>query len=421
MYPMKTAISFILALSIASFTSARLPADEEVNPQEAFINMIQKDTFKYFWEEADPDTGLVADNSTGGAPCSIAATGFGLTAICIGHSRGWITYDEAYDRVFKTLKTFKNTLESEHGFYYHFVDMKTGKRAWDSELSSIDSALFFAGALFAGQYFKGTELERLANSLYYEADWHWMTNGTSLICMGWSPEKGFLGSYWDWYNEGVIAYVLAIGSPTYPISPDCWKAWRKPVGEYGGYKVVYSFFGSLFTYQFAHAWVDFRNIDDNGINYWDNSVNAVLANRQFCIDNARSHKGYGEDGWGLTAGEGPLGYKGYGAKPADRTVEDGTINPYGMVASMPLVPGQSIKSVKKTYDRYGKSVYGKYGFKAGYNLDKRWWCDSYTGIDQGITVLMIENYRTGMVWDYFMRNQCVKDWIELCGFKVKAP
>jgi hypothetical protein len=293
---MKTAISFILALSIVSYPAAWSFAEKDVSLQEEFIDKVQKDTFRYFWEQADPNTGLIADNVSPGAPCSIAATGFGLAAICIGHSRGWVTYDEAYDRIFKTLRTFKNTLKSEHGFYYHFVDMKTGMRVWNSELSSIDSALFFAGALFAGQYFKGTELERLANSLYYEADWQWMMNGTSLLCMGWNPEKGFLGAYWDWYNEGLIAYILAIGSPTYPISPESWKAWRKPVAEYGGYKVVYSFFGSLFTYQFAHSWVDFRNIDGNGINYWQNSVNAIYANRQFCIDNAKLHKGYGEDG-----------------------------------------------------------------------------------------------------------------------------
>ncbi|MFA5163992.1 MAG: glucoamylase family protein [Candidatus Omnitrophota bacterium] len=418
---MKTIVALVLVLSVVSYPAACLYAGNGGTAQDEFVDKIEKDTFRYFWENADPDTGLIADNASAGAPCSIAATGFGLAVICIGHSRGWITYDEAYNRVFRTLKTFRNTLKNEHGFYYHFVDMKTGRRVWKSELSSIDSAIFFAGALFAAQYFKGTELERLANSLYLRADWKWMTNGTSLLCMGWTPENGFLGSYWDWYNEGLIAYILAIGSPTYPIPAECWKAWRKPVGEYGGYKVVYSFFGSLFTYQFAHAWVDFRNIEDNGINYWQNSINAVHANRKFCIDNARSHKGYGEDGWGLTAGDGPGGYKGYGAMPAEKLIQDGTINPYGMAASMPFVPELSLKSLKKIYDRHGSSVYGEYGFKAGYNIDKNWFSSNYIGIDQGVTVLMIENYRTGMVWENFMRNQCVKSWMELCGFTVKAP
>ncbi len=420
---MKTTVSLVLALSVVFSPACGVFAagGKAADPDEAFIDKVEKDTFRYFWDMADPDTGLIADNSSSGAPCSIAATGFGLAALCIAHSRGWITYDEAYGRVFKILKTFKNTLKSEHGFYYHFVDMKTGKRAWNSELSSIDSAIFFSGALFAAQYFKGTEVERLAGHLYSRADWPWMMNGGKLLCMGWTPEKGFLGAYWDWYNEGLIAYILAIGSPTYPVPVESWKAWRKPVGEYGGYKVVYSYFGSLFTYQFSQAWVDFRNINDNGINYWDNSVNAIKANRKFCLDNASSHKGYGEDGWGLTAGDGPGGYKGYGARPAEHIVQDGTINPYGMAASMPFCPDISKRSLKSLYGKYGDRIYGQYGFKAGFNLDKRWWSNSYIGIDQGITVLMIENHRTGMVWDYFMRNSCVRSWMESCGFKVEVP
>ena len=403
-----------MALAAALFAAGPACAKDD----DAFLDKIEHDTFLYFWEKADPETGLIADNADGDAPCSIAATGFGFAAVCIGHSRGWVTYDEAYNRVFRTLKSFKNLLKSEHGFYYHFVDMKTGQRVWKCELSSIDTAIFLAGAVFAAQYFKGTEAERLATYLYYRTDWQWMTNGRNMLCMGWSPESGFMNAYWDWYNEGMLAYILAIGSPTYPVSPECWKSWRRPKGEYGGYKVVYSFFGSLFTYQFGHSWVDFRKIDDNGLNYWDNSVNAVMANRKFCIDNAQTHKGYGENGWGLTAGEGPDGYKGYGAKPAEHLVQDGTINPYGMVASIPLVPDIALKSVKSIYDKYGGSVYGKYGFKAGYNLDKRWFSDNYIGIDEGVTILMLENYRTGMAWDLFMRTQCVKTWLESCGLKI---
>ena len=392
-----------------------LPADDE-----KFLDKVEHDTFLYFWENADPETGLVADTSQPGAPSSIAATGFGLTAICIGQSRGWITYDDAYKRTFRTLKTFKNKLKSEHGFYYHFVNMKTGQRMWDSEVSSIDTALFLAGALFAAQYFKGTEVERIVHYLYNRTDWQWMMNGKKIMCMGWNPEKGFLDAYWDWYNEGLIAYVLAIGSPTHPIPPESWYNWRRAKGEYGGHKVVYSFFGSVFTYQFAHAWIDFRNIYEGDLNYWQNSINAAQASKQFCINNSHKYTGYGETGWGLTAGDGPDGYKGYGALPAEVLVQDGTVNPYGMVASMPLVPDIALRSIKGLYEKYGDKVYGRYGFKAGFNVNRNWWSDICIGIDQGVSVLMIEDYRTGMVWDYFMRNNCVKAWIQLCKLRNKG-
>ncbi|MDD5073250.1 MAG: glucoamylase family protein [Candidatus Omnitrophica bacterium] len=414
-------VSAVLACAVFAST-AFIPASwatGEARPalskaDEEFLDKVEHDTFLYFWEKADPETGLIADNSQPGAPSSIAATGFGLAAICIGQSRGWITYDEAYKRAFRTLRTFKNTLKSERGFYYHFVDMKTGRRVWNSEVSSIDTALFLAGALLAAQYFKGTELERLATYLYYRTDWQWMMNQKQLMSMGWDPKKGFLSAYWDWYNEGLIAYILAIGSPTYPIPPETWKKWRRPRGEYGGHRIIYSYFGSLFTYQFAQAWVDFRNIDEEGFSYWQNSIDAALANRKFCIDNSKKYKGYGENGWGLTAGDGPGGYKGYGALPADNITHDGTINPYGMVASIPLIPDTAIKSVRALYNKYGDKVYGRYGFKAGFNLDKNWWSGNYIGIDQGVSVLMIEDYRTGLVWDYFMRNGCIKSWMELC-------
>ncbi len=415
----KKASIFLLILNLISFIASPLSVAQPFNPpnisksDDEFLDKIERDTFRYFWEKADPKTGLIADSSISGSPCSIAAVGFGLTAICIAQSRGWVTYKEAYVRVFKTLKTFKNLLKNEHGFYYHYVDMRTGKRAWSSEVSSIDTALFLAGALFAAQYFKGTQIERIAKYLYERVNWKWMMNDTDLICMGWNPKEGFLDVYWDWYSEGIIIYALAVGSPTYPVPADSWFKWRRPKGEYAGYKVVYSFFGSLFTYQFAHSWIDFRNLYEGDLNYWQNSINAAMANRQFCIDNSSQYKGYAEDSWGLTAGDGPDGYKGYGAKPAENLSHDGTINPYGMVASIPLVPDLAIKSLKAIYEKYGDKVYGEYGFKAGFNVDKIWWSKNYIGIDEGVSILMIENYRTGMVWEYFMRSPYVKAWINL--------
>ena len=415
--PTCAAIVIALAVSLTPPSpSAAQPSPAgtgQVPDDEQFLDAVEHRSFRFFWEQASQKTGLIADSTLPGSPSSIAAVGFGLAAICIAHSRGWVGYEEAYGRVAKTLQTFKR-LKHQRGFYYHFLDMETGQRAWNSEVSSIDTALFLAGALFAGEYFRGTEVEQLANELYERVDWAWMMNGTKLLCMGWNPERGFLESYWDWYSEGILVYALAIGSPTHPVPPEAWLAWRRLKGSYGGYDVIYSYFGSLFTYQFAQAWIDFRDLHDGQLNYWKNSVSAALANRHFCIDHADQYKGYGEDGWGLTAGAGPDGYKGHGARPAASVFHDGTVNPYGMVAAIPLVPYVAIPSLHTLYETYGEKVYGTYGFKTGFNVDRDWWGRHHIGIEQGVSVLMIENYRTGMVWDYFMRHPSIQRWVRLC-------
>ena len=403
--------SFLLGSAHAQPPPAASPS---LSVDDPFLERVEQDSFRYFWETADPTTGLIPDSDRPGSPSSIAAVGFGLTAICIADSRHWVTHDEAYQRVVKILNTAATRLKREHGFFYHFVEMDTGARAWDSEVSSIDTALFLAGALMAAEYFHGTEVERLAHQLYEDVDWAWMMNGGLLMRMGWRPESGFLDNQWDWYSEGMLAYALAIGSLTHPIAPKTWWYWKRPTGTYGGYRVVYSYFGSLFTYQFAQAWIDFRHVPDGDLNYWDNSINAALANRHFCMDHAGEHATYGEDHWGLTAGDGPTGYKSYGALPAETAMHDGTINPYGMVAAVPLVPYLAIPSIKTLYAAYGEKIYGAYGFRAGFNLERNWWSRNYLGIDQGVSVLMLENYRTGMVWDVFMRSPYIAAWKQRC-------
>lgn len=402
----------ILAAGLVIAAAGPVRAD---TTDDAFLEQVERDSFQYFWDTAHPDTGLIPDSDRPGSPSSIAAVGFGLTAVCIADSRGWVSREDAYARVLATLKTAARRLDHQRGFFYHFVDMASGARAWDSEVSSIDTALFLAGALTAAQYFPGTEVERLAHHLYERVDWAWMMDGGRLLRMGWKPESGFLDAQWDWYSEGILLYALAIGSPTHPIPAQVWRHWKRPTGAYGGYRVVYSYFGSLFTYQFAQAWIDFRRAPDGALNYWDNSVNAVLANRRFCLDHAAQRAGYGEDRWGLTAGEGPTGYKGYGAMPAETAIHDGTINPYGMVAAIPLVPHMAIPSLKALRDAYGEKVYGPYGFRSGFNLERNWWSRHYLGIDQGVSVLMLENYRTGLVWDYAMRSPYLTAWRTRCG------
>lgn len=408
---------FISLLIVVSFMMTIIPASDAA-PDDAFLDKLEYDSILYFANEANPKNGFVKDSSRPGAPCSVAAVGFGLVAICIGNSRGWIDRDKAYDRVVRTLRAFKDEVPNERGFFYHFLDMRTGSRTWNSELSSIDTALFLAGALFAGEYFKGTEVQMLANELYERVDWPWMMNGKSVMCMGWKPDSGFLWYYWDSYSEAMILYALAIGSPTHPISKDAWFAWNRHIDTYKDHEVVYCPTGSLFTYQYSHAWIDFRNLYEGEINYFDNSIKATKANRQFCIDNAPKYKTYGENSWGLTACLGPDGYRGYGSKPGEG-LNDGTIAPCGMAGSIVFDPQASLDGLKYLYNNHKNFLYGKYGFKDAFNIDKNWWAEEYLGIDVGITLLMIENYRSGLVWDTFMKVNAINRWADMCLTKEK--
>lgn len=406
----------VLFFHLACTTDFTLNAEavqEVAGPNEQFIDKLEYDSLLYFAGEANRENGLIKDSSRPGAPCSVAAVGFGLTALCIGESRGWIDREQVYKRILRTLITFRDEVPNEHGFFYHFLDMRTGSRVWNSEVSSIDTALFLAGALFAGEYFKGTEVEKIAQEIYERVEWPWMLNGKRFLCMGWKPEEGFLWYYWDSYSEAIILYALAIGSPTHPISTDLWFEWKRPVDSYKDFRIVHSYTGSAFTYQYSHAWIDFRKLYDGDINYYENSVNAIRANRQFCIDNASDYMTYSENSWGLTACIGPDGYKGYGAKPGE-AFHDGTIAPSGMAGSIAVEWALSLNGLKYIYDNHKRFLYGKYGFKDAFNLDKGWWAEEYLGIDVGITALMIENYRTGLVWNTFMRLGPIKKWVSLC-------
>lgn len=403
----------ITPLLTALLCAALVLPQSGFSQDEQFLDRLEHDSILYFAEQANSVNGLIKDSSRPGAPCSVAAVGFGLSAMCIGQSRGWIDRDKAYERVVKTLRMFRDNVPHEHGFFYHFLDMRTGARTWNSELSSIDTALFLAGALFAGEYFKGTEVEDIARELYERVDWPWMMNGKSVMCMGWQPGSGFLWYYWDSYSEAIILYALAIGSPTHPISKEAWSVWKRPVDSYNGLDVVYCYTGSLFTYQYSHAYIDFRNLYDGDINYFENSVNATKANREFCIDNASKHKTYGDDSWGLTASLGPDGYRGYGAKPGE-AYHDGTISPCAAAGSVVFDPDAAIAALKKMYDEHGKFLYGKYGFKDAFNIDKGWWAEEHLAIDVGITLLMVENYRSGLVWEKFMDLEPVKKWAGMC-------
>lgn len=365
------------------------------------------------------DKTLLADNIA-----SIASVGYGLAALIIGVKHKWISYNNAYDRANRTLDTFINNVEGKNGFYYHFVNMETGKREWNCEISIIDTAIFICGAITVGEYFGGQVKEK-AEILYKKIDWEWYRNkDTNYFYMGYTPEKGFWG-HWDMYAEQLMLYVLGVSSPTFPVEKSIYDTFKKKKANYKNINdIIYTYCGTLFTYQYSHAWINFMNlIDHNGINWFENSIKATKANRQYCIDNKEKYKTYGENSWGLTACLGPKGYCSFGAKPCDINLDiqnDGTITPCGAIGSIVFTPKESIRAMEYYYNTFPK-LWGKYGFKDGYNLDcnKPWFAKEYIGIDKGIEILMIENYLNGTIWKYFMNNKYVKDGLEKLGFVKK--
>jgi len=415
----KRLIVFPLVISFV-LSASQLEAFEPSPEDQALLNKIEKDTLQYFTRFSDKLTGLTKDSSRSGSPSSVAATGFALAAYAIGGSRGWLAQDYAYARILTTLQTLRHKAAHEQGFFYHFLDPRTGKRVWGSEASSIDTALAVAGALLAARYYPGTEAEQLAREIYERINWKWMMNGSDFICMGWTPESKFLPYYWDSYNELMILVALAVGSPTLPVPPKAWERWLRPEGTYNNHKVIYASTGSLFTYQFSHAYIDFRRLDDGGINYFENSREATLANRDYSMSFSGQYKGYSEVSWGLSASVGPGGYKAYGGKPGGG-IQDGTIAPYAAVSSIVFTPELSTRTIRFFYDNYEKNLYGNFGFKDAFNLDKQWWAEEYLGIDQGISLLTLENYLNGeIVWKRFMELPAIKKWIELTGLERRS-
>lgn len=414
----KRFLSFFLIFCLSFAAPGR--AQEISETDRELLNKIEQASLQYFIRLSYKTTGLTKDSSRSGSPASIAATGFALAAIAIGHSRGWISPELAEKQLTKTLRTLLHKAEHKNGFFYHFLDVQTGERVWNSEASSIDTALLVAGALVAAQYYPGTPIEKMARQIYKRVDWPWMMNGTLLMSMGWKPESGFLPYYWDTYNEHLILQALAIGSPTHPIPPKAWQEWLRTEDIYNDKRIVYSYSGSLFTYQFPQAFIDFKKLDDRGINYLENSRLATLANREYSLSFQEKYKGYSENSWGLSASVGPGGYKAYGAKPGEG-IHDGTLAPYAAISSIVFTPEESLQAIRHFYFEHGKKLYGYFGFKDAFNLDKNWWADEYLGIDQGITVLMLENFlNDGIVWKKFMALEEIQLWIKKCELATPA-
>lgn len=411
---------FLLTFFLSAFPLSGFSGEYRFSAEdENFLGLVQKRGFEYFLNEHHPKTGLVKDKASNfrkdaTAVASIAATGFGLSAMCVGAERGWIPKAQAQEYCAKTLRFFLTRMAHEHGFFYHFVHWGTGKKTNSSEISSIDTALFLAGALTAGEYFKGTEVETLARRLYERVDFPWMLDGGSTLRMGWEPRQGFLKYRWDKYNESLILYLLAAASPSYPIPPDSWQKVKKNIGIYGPHTLIAC--PPLFTHQYSAVWLDLRDKNDGFADYFENSRTATFVNREFCLDQRKNFKTYSDNIWGLTASESPQGYQAYGAEPGG-AIHDGTVAPTAAGSSIPFTPELSLAALKAMHFNFKDKIWGKYGFSDAFNVDQNWYSENVLGIDQGPLVLMIENARTGLMWRYFMQNPRVREGMKLLGFR----
>jgi len=397
--------------------SADEPYRQEVDvllgmDDEEFVDAVARETFDFFWLEANPENGLIKDRSTPDAVASIAAVGFGLAAIPIGVDRGWISYDEGYERALTTLQTFiSGGVQGERGFFYHFVSMETGERAWSSELSSIDTALLVAGALVAGGFFEGTEVQTLADQLYANVEWDWMAGGSDFLKMGWKPDTNFINASWDHFDESMILYVLAIGSPTHPIPAESWDLWRRPVRVNGGY--IYLPGEPLFVYQYPLAFLNLHGLEDHYANYWNNTTLACERNHQFSMDSSEHFATYQNGVWGLSASDGPFGYRAYGASEVNH---DGTVAPYAAAACLPFTPEIALEGMRAVMSEYGALAWREYGFVSAINEDENWYSRDHIGIDQGDILLMLANAQDSFVWDLFMANPNIQNALDVMGF-----
>ena len=401
---------------------------KETNQLSETVLQEAEDSFRYLWELAQTDEntgayGLVRDRYPGSVNmASTAATGFALAGIPYGIEKGWITEEEGRERAEKTLDTLLE-LENYSGFLYHFIDMKNGKHSSGSEVSVIDTAILLCGAIVAGEYFGDTVAEK-AQQFYDAIDWSfYLDPENNMFYMGYSPKDGFSG-HWDVYAEQLMLYVLSAGSSTHPLDKTPYYTFKRFSGRYGEHQFVHSWFGSIFTYQFSHAFIDFRGkVDEKGMDWYENSVKATLAARQYCIDNAEIFSTYGENSWGLTACDTPTGYNGLlGSAPSgsNNTAHrsNGTIAAAGAIGSMPFAPEECIAALEN-YRSYPDFV-GKYGLKDAYNLDENWYAEDFLGIDKGISLLMIANYESDFIWDLFMQNENVQNGMNVLGFTEKT-
>lgn len=436
--------------------------------QESFLDIVEQRTFNFFWETTNAQNGLTPDRWPTPSFSSVAAVGFALTAYPVGVERGYVSRADAAARTLTTLRFFWHApqgpdptgISGYKGFFYHFLDMQTGERYQDVELSSIDTALLMAGVLTAQQYFDGadsteTQIRALADSLYRRVQWNWMQPRPPLIAMAWKPGggsySGFLGADYTGYNEAMILYILALGSPTFPVDSTAWSAYTSTYDWASFQGQTYVNFAPLFGYQYSHVWVDFRGIRDafmrgKSIDYFENSRRATLAQRSYAEQNPDGWRGYGSNFWGLTACDGPgdfqqvIGgrtrtFRGYWARgvAAGAVRDDGTLAPTAAGGSIAFAPDVVLPALQAMERQYGDKLFGKYGFLDAFNPTltdssapihsgtivpgNGWFDTDYLGIDQGPIVTMIENYRSGLIWQLMRQNPYIVRGLCRAGFQ----
>ena len=383
------------------------------------LDEIQRATFQFFWDEASQKTGQVKDRALANGNdsrmmSSIAATGFGLTSLCIGDQRGYGKSPEILERVQKTLRFLANDLPNEHGFFFHFIHMETGERWEKCELSSIDSSLLLCGVLTARQYFADQEIKDLATKIYERIDWPWMLDGASTLSMGWTPESGFLNARWEHYCELMMIYLLAVGSPTHPIPASSWDAWTRPRIQYQGIDYI-SGNDPIFTHQYSQAWFDFRKKRDAYADYFENSVKATTAHKLFCMSLDDKFPDYSESLWGISASDYVNGYTAWGGPPPQGPI-DGSIVPCATGGSLPFLFDDCMRVLRNLRGHYREKAWVKYSFVDAFNPLTGWYDSDVLGIDLGITMLMAENHRTGLIWNTFMKNPEAQSAMQKVGF-----
>lgn len=400
---------------------------------DRFLEDLSRRSFTYFVDQADPATGLVRDRARARADAaplpdnrrdvgSIAATGFGLTALAIGAARGWISQADARTRVRATLDFIVNRAVNDHGWLFHWMDVRSGERIRNSEVSTIDTTLLLAGALTARQAFHDdAEIVRLATTFYDRIDFPWMLNGDpALLSHGSRPETGFLAPRWDHYSEHAILDLLGIGSRTHPLPSATWQAWRRDWVEYGGYRYIAGT-TPLFIHQYSQAWIDFRPWRERlppHVNYFDNSVAATRAHQKFCAEELapKFPKSYGTGMWGISASDSASGYVAWGGPPAHRRI-DGTVVPNAAAGAVMFTPDLSLPALRAMRDQFGSVAYDRYGFADAFNPTTGWVDTDVIGIDLGITLLGAENARSQRVWRWFMANAEIVNGLERAGFE----
>lgn len=419
------------ALNGAEPQNAKAPVEQHTDPaaapdpgslslaDEQLLDEIEHASFLFFWEQGNPETGLIKDrcnvlvkDTSLGA--SIASSGFGLTAICIAEKRGFVSYSDARLRVTQALSYLWHKLPTHRGFFYHFANINTGERMWDSEVSSVDTALLLCGVLTCREYFQDRTISDLAHAIFDRVDWTWLAEDTTLLSHGWTPEMGFLPYKWNYYSELMMMYLLGMGSQSHPLPPDAWFAWKRTTFEYDGLRYIGSF-APLFVHQFSQAWFDFRGKKDKYADYFQNSVIATDVHRRFCLELSEQYPDYSNALWGITASDSARGYVVWGGPPAMGPI-DGTVVPAAAGGSVPFLPAATMRVLRTIREHYPKA-WCRYGFVDAFNPLTDWYDTDVVGIDTGIIMVMAENARTGFVWDTFMKNAEAQRGMANAGFK----